>query len=257
MASDEYALITGGSSGIGEALAGLFAADGIALFLVASGGEQLKKVADQLRAEHNVAVETFAIDLTLPDATKKVYDYAHKNGIDVRYLVNNAGFGDRSSVVDAEPSRLAGMIRLNDEAPTLLSHYFSKDMIRAGRGSVTNIASIAAFIPGPNMATYYASKAYLLSFSLALSEELRPHGISVTAVCPGPTRSNFASAARASSSRIFSGNLPTSLQVATFAYKALQSEKLVATWGVRNRLLSRIATLLPRKKLLRMVNRVQ
>ncbi len=165
----------------------------------------------------------------------------------VRYLVNNAGFGDNSDVKDAELGRLQGMIRLNVEALVSLSKLFGSDMVRRGQGNIVNIASTAGFVPGPGMAVYYATKAFVLSFSQALASEFKDCGVAVTTVCPGATKSGFATAAKAEGTRLFAQRLPSSEAVAEFSYRAMKAGKLVAVWGLSNRLAVRFISLLPRR----------
>lgn len=253
----DYALITGASGGIGEALAHLFAEDGVSLVLVARNAEQLERVRSEIVAAHDVVVIVGSYDLSEPTAVQQLYDWTQSQKITIRYLINNAGFGDRANVRDAELERLQSMVHLNIESLVTLSKLYGSDMANRKQGTIVNIASIAGFFPGPGMAVYYASKAFVLSFSQALAVELELHGVQVSAVCPGATKTGFAAAANAEKARIFSGTLPTAAQVAVFTYKAMKKGQLVAVWGRGNRLIIRVISLLPRRWLARTVRRIQ
>ncbi len=252
-----YALITGASGGIGEALAHQFAQDGIPLILVARSADGLKRVKNELVSTYDVDVVVHACDLSKQNAAQQLHSWTQSQKLTVDYLVNNAGFGDRARVVVAELGRLEDMISLNVESLVALSKLYGGDMVTHKRGNIVNIASLAGFVPGPGMAVYYATKAFVLSFSQALAAELEPSGITVTVVCPGATKSGFARAAHAENTRLFRGKLPTSDQVARFTYKSMQRGNLVAVWGTGNRIAARFVSLAPRWQLLRVVRRLQ
>lgn len=254
---DGYALITGASGGIGRDLADCFAADGIPLILVARSEEKLKIARTEISERYAVDVRTHNLDLSKAGSPEKLYEWVSAEKLVVRYLINNAGFGDKAEVIDAELGRLQQMVGLNVEAPVVLSKLFGTDMAARKQGNIVNIASVAGLVPGPGMAVYYATKAFVLSFSQALAEELAADGVIVTAVCPGATKTGFAAAAGAGSSRLFSGRLPTAKKVAAFSYRAMQAGKLVAIWGAKNRIMSRIIGLLPRRRVLSVVRKLQ
>jgi uncharacterized protein len=253
----EYTLITGASGGFGEALAHRFAREGHNLILVARTKSQLDRVSKIIEQTYGVAAVTFVADLSNSKEVAELYSWTHHEKYRVTGLINNAGFGDRASVVEADVSRLQGMIRLNNEALTSLSKLYAQDMVSYGKGLIVNIASVAGLVPGPGMAVYFATKAYVLSFSQALAAELQPQGIQVTCICPGAASTGFASAAHAENSGIFRGKLPTADDIADFTMHAVKKRKLVAIWGFQNRLTSKLVSLAPRRLVLRSVNRMQ
>ncbi|MEM0989627.1 MAG: SDR family oxidoreductase [Pseudomonadota bacterium] len=181
------ALITGASSGIGLELAKLHAQAGGDLVLVARREDALEALASELTYSHGVSVQVVAVDLTQPDAAARVHDAAPH--IDI--LINNAGFGALRSFADQSLETQLAMISLNVRALTDLTHRYLASMCAQGGGRILNVASTAGFLPSPGMATYFATKAYVVSFSQALAQELRGSGITVTALCPGPVRTEF------------------------------------------------------------------
>lgn len=247
------ALITGASSGIGLAFAHVFAREGYDLFLVARDSDALAQAASRIHKDHGVTVRFISLDLTAPDAAKKVFS-AVKGDVDV--LVNNAGVGLYGLFEDTNWSREESLLSLNIDCVTQLSKLAVKHMRKRGSGCILNVSSVAAFLPGPYMSVYYASKAYVLSFSLALSEELRGSGVSVTCVCPGPTHSGFAQAADADRSSLFSGNLMAPGEVAEVGYQALMREKRFVVVGWRNKVNVFLTRLLPRWLQARIVRRI-
>lgn len=190
MSARRIALITGASEGLGVAFAKLFAERGHDLGLVARRGDRLEALADEIAASGKPRPLVFAMDLSKPQAAADLKDTVGAVGVQVEYLVNNAGFGLNGSFADLSADDQADMIDLNVRALTNLAHAFIPDL-KATRGGMLNLASVASFAPGPGMAVYYASKAYVLSFSEALSEELKPDGVRVTALCPGPVLTGF------------------------------------------------------------------
>lgn len=186
----KIALITGASEGLGAEFARLFAARGHDLGLVARRGDRLEALADEIAATGRPRPLVFAMDLAKPQAAADLKETVGAVGVHVEYLVNNAGFGLNGPFEELSAGDQAGMIDLNVRALTNLAHAFLPDL-KATRGGMLNLASVASFAPGPGMAVYYASKAYVLSFSEALSEELKPDGVRVTALCPGPVLTGF------------------------------------------------------------------
>src|SRR5258705_10147996 len=184
-----WALITGASSGIGYELAKLFAADQVNLVLVARNETRLKQVADELRAGHGVSARVLPKDLSLATAPVEIFDALRDMPISV--LVNNAGFGWRRQFAKGELQRSLEMMHVNMDALVQLTCLFAQQMVARGQGRILNVASTAAFQPGPWTAIYYASKAFVFSFSVALAEELAATGVTVTTFCPGPTRTGF------------------------------------------------------------------
>jgi len=187
----EIALVTGASSGIGEALARRLARDGLHLGLVARRGDRLEALAAELRAAHRIEAHVFPADLTKPGAVAALVDDVAARGLDVDWLVNNAGFGTVGLFHAMPVERELEEITLNVEALVELTGRLLPPMVRRGRGVVMNIASVGAYLPTPNMATYTATKAFVLSFSEAIAEELRDSGVRVLCVCPGVTRTEF------------------------------------------------------------------
>ena len=185
------ALVTGASSGIGAAIAREFASRGHAIALVARREERLRSLATELTTEHGVSAEAIACDVSDPAERERLADELRANGRSVEVLVNNAGFGHQADFVRSPHERMTEMVRVNCEAVVDLTSLFISGMVERGRGSVINIASTAAFQPLPGSAVYAASKAFVLSFSEAIRTELRGSGVSVTAVCPGPVKTEF------------------------------------------------------------------
>lgn len=240
------ALITGASSGIGLEFAKLFAKDKINVILVARDQKGLDTVAADLRKDFGVNAETMAIDLSLPGAAEQVHKKVAALGRTVDYLINNAGFGDYGNFLETDAKKEQSMIELNISALTELCKLFIPGMAVRKSGKILNVASTAAFLPGPFMAVYYATKAYVLSFSQAINGELRNTGVTVTALCPGPTKTNFEKAANAGSSNLFKGNLPSAQTVAMYGYKSMMKGKSVAVQGFRNKTLVFMMRFLPR-----------
>ena len=205
------ALITGASSGIGFELAGICAARGHDLVLVARREGTLLDLARTLTREHGVRAEAIAADLSHPDVAAAVVDRTSALGLDVDILVNNAGFGLYGPFSETSLDTEVEMIQLNITSLTALTKLLLPGMLERRAGRILNVASTASFFPGPLMAVYYATKAYVLSFSEAISNELEGTGVTVTALCPGPTASGFQAAANLEESKLFAGKtLPSS-----------------------------------------------
>lgn len=237
------ALVTGASSGIGYEIARVLASKGHNLVLVARREDNLRQLAHYLEREHSIKAVYIAADLTDPNAAQQIYDAVHQQNIPIDILVNNAGMGTwgpfTSSYTDADITAL----ETNVVALTQLSKLFSRDMVKRGLGKILNIGSITGFMPGPYMAVYHASKAYVLSFSLALRSELKGTGVSVTVVCPGPTTSEFHQIAGTVDLPLLKQvNMMGSAQVARAAVKAMHNRKAVEVPG----LLNKITVILPR-----------
>lgn len=246
------ALITGASSGIGLEIARLLAKDHDVVLAARSAGA-LETLADELRTSGH-AVRVVSVDLVDPGGVAKLTAEV----ADVDILVNNAGFGDFGAFGDADPAKLEEMIALNVSALTRLARTYLPGMLERGNGRILNVASTAAFQPGPLMAVYYATKAYVLSFSEALAEETRGTGVTVTALCPGPTSSGFQAGAAMEQSKLVRGKkLPSSAQVAAYAVGAMQRGKVVAVQGARNKVLAGSIRFTPRAVIRRMVHKMQ
>lgn len=189
--SHETVLISGASSGIGEALAWLFAEQGHDLVLVARSEDKLADLAHALAEDHGVEAQCYPADLSKPGAARRLFNAVNGDGQQVDILVNNAGVLEHGAFIDMDATQHQRMIQLNVAGLTDLLSHFLPPMAERGYGRVCNVASIAGFMPVPSLATYAATKAYVLSLSEALAEEMRPHGVSVTALCPGVTATNM------------------------------------------------------------------
>lgn len=187
----ETALVTGASGGIGEELARGLASRGYDLVLLARSGEKLERLSEDLGKRHQVRVERLSIDLSTTDAIGQVQRFVEAQEREVDVLINNAGFGTFGPFAESDVASEIGQIQLNVVTLTHLTRVFLPSMVRRGRGAILNVASTAAFQPGPLMSVYYATKAYVLSFSIALANELEGSGVTVTCLCPGPTRTGF------------------------------------------------------------------
>ena len=238
-------LITGASGGIGYELAKLFACDHHNLVLVARSADKLTQVATELQA-HNISVKTIALDLATPLASKFLFDQLRDTTIDT--LVNNAGFGAFGEFAQMPEAEILGQIHLNITALTELTRLFLPSMIQRRSGRIMNVASTAAFQPGPLMAVYYATKAYVLSFSQAIANELRGSGVTVTCFCPGATHTGFAQRAGTENSRIFKqfGAMPAE-RVARDGYRAVMEGKTIAISGAHNWIVAESVRFAPRK----------
>ncbi len=241
------ALITGASSGIGLELAKIHAINGHNLVLVARNISKLEELKTELENKHNVSIYVIGIDLSVTDSAKKVYDETSSKNIQIDYLINNAGFGDYGAFYETSWEKEQQMINLNITALTQFTKLYLKDMVSRSSGKIMNVASTASFQSGPLMAVYFATKAYVLSFSEAVNNEVSHTGITVTALCPGATVSGFESSANLEGSKMFTGRkLPGSKEVAEYAYKAMMKGKTVAIQGFMNKVLVASVRFLPR-----------
>jgi uncharacterized protein len=246
--------VTGASAGIGAELARLFARDGWNVVLVARSRDGLEKVGRELADAFGAAYHVVPADLVDPAAPRAIHDAVQALGVEVDALVNNAGFGMMGTFVDTgretptDLGRELEMLQVNVVALTHLSKLFLPAMVKRGRGYLLNVASTAAFQPGPLMAVYYASKAYVLSFSEALSVELDGTGVTATVLCPGPTRTEFQAAANMEGSRLFlTGNVMTAAQVAELGYNAMLAGRSSIVTGGVNRVMAAATRLVPRR----------
>ncbi|WP_029004347.1 SDR family NAD(P)-dependent oxidoreductase [Azorhizobium doebereinerae] len=240
------ALVTGASTGIGYELALLLARDGHRLVLVSRDRERLESAAARLRAEvPGVAIETHPVDLADPDGLEEVCARAAHLAPDV--LVNNAGFGGYGPFARTSPAEEAAMIATNVTALTMLAKAVLPGMLERSTGRILNVGSTASFAPGPFAAVYAATKAYVLSFSEALAEETRGSGVTVTALCPGPTHTRFAARASMGGTRVFRGPVAQAGEVARIGYDALQAGRSVVVVGRVNRLMLFAIRFTPRR----------
>ena len=251
------ALVTGASGGIGEDLARLFAEDGHDLVLVARSRDRLARIGEELSAGHGVSARVIASDLARPESPREIYDELERAGVRVDALVNNAGFGSYGLFAETDPQRELGLLQVNVVALTHLTKLFLPAMLARKRGYVMNVASTAAFQPGPLMAVYYASKAYVLSFSEALANECEGTGVRVSALCPGPTETGFVAAAGMQQSKLFERGAMTAREVAEAGYRGMLAGKAVVIPGFRNALLARAVGLAPRRLVTKAVRGIQ
>jgi short-subunit dehydrogenase len=252
------ALITGGSTGIGFELARQFAAHGHDLVLAARNADQLEAAAGKIEGKYGVSVKTFSIDLVDGDAPQRLFDSLTGDGVQVDFLVNNAGFGSGGEFVDTDINRELDMIQVNCSALIHLTKLFLPAMVKRKEGKIMNVASTAAFQAGPGHSIYYASKAFVLSFSEAIAEELHRTGITVTALCPGPTESNFAERAGTNKSRLFTqAKVATAEEVSKFGYHAMLKGQRVAIPGIQNKLMIQAERFVPRILVNKIAHRMQ
>lgn len=252
------ALVTGASSGIGWELAKLLAADGHDLVCVARGGKKLESLAKDLEAAFPIKVAVVAQDLSKPDGPRAVLDEVGRLGLDLEVLVNDAGFGVYGPFAETDLEEELQMIRVNVLAVTALAKGVLPGMLRRGSGRILNVASTAAFQPGPLMAVYYATKAYVLSFSEAIANELDGTGVTVTALCPGPTETEFQKRAGVEKTRLFRGPLVTDARsVAKAGYAAMRRGRRVVVPGLANKLLVQAERFAPRRLVTAIARRIQ
>jgi len=244
----QTALVTGASSGIGYELVKLFARDRYNLVLVARSADKLNQLASELQNQFGIVVKTIPLDLAVAPAAKFLFDQLQREGIAVDVLVNNAGFGAFGEFAQMPEQEILDQIHLNVTALTHLTRLFLPSMRVRRAGRIMNVASTAAFQPGPLMAVYYATKAYVLSFSEAIANELRGSGVSVTCFCPGATNTNFAKRAGTESSRLFKHmGAMDAATVARDGYRGLMAGKTVVISGAHNWLVAESVRFAPRK----------
>ena len=251
------ALVTGASGGIGEELARLFAADGHGLVLVARSRDKLSALAEELSDRHNVSARVIAADLARAEAPREIFDELRRDDIAVDALVNNAGIGSYGPFAETDEKTELDLLQINVVALTHLTKLFLPAMIARRRGYVLNVASTAAFQPGPLMAVYYASKAYVLSFTEALANETSGTGVRVSALCPGPTETGFVAAAGMSESKLFDANVMSARSVAVEGYRGMLSGKTIVIPGFRNQLLASGYRFAPRSLITKIVRGIQ
>jgi short-subunit dehydrogenase len=259
-ADRETVLVTGASSGIGLELAKCFAADGCRLILIARNKEALEKLAGELRRKNKVEAIVLAADLSLPETAKQIFEELSAQKFSVDILVNNAGFGLHDAFVKLPLQRQLEVIQVNVMALTELTGLFLPGMIERRRGGILNVGSVAGFQPGPGMTVYYATKAYVLSFTEALAEELSDAGLTVTALCPGPTTTNFGNVARGQKTRKIKTKKMSAETVAIYGHRAFRKGKRLAVPGLSNRLLIFMNRITPRwfpRKIIKFYNRTK
>jgi short-subunit dehydrogenase len=251
------ALVTGASSGIGLEIAKLLAARGYDLCLTARNADALARLADEFAAEHRIATTVVVADLAAPDGVDRLLEAVRQRGVGVDLLVNNAGFGWSGAFASMPESELVAMLQVNVVALTRLARAVLPGMLERRRGRILNVASTAGFFAGPHMAVYYATKAYVISFSEAIAEEISGSGVTVTALCPGPTLTGFAERAQMSQSNLFKlATVMTAADVARAGVDgALRGKRLVIP-GVLNRILIESSRVSPRRLTTRITGRL-
>ncbi len=252
------AVITGASLGIGRAFAYVCARDGFDLILVARSQVQLDSLAAELRQSTGSKVLTISQDLSEPGAADEVFQQVSRSGLPVEALINNAGFGLLGPFWEVDRRQQQRMVQLNIAALTDLTRLFLPGFIERRRGRILNVASTAAFQPGPLMAVYYASKAYVVSFSQAVHNEARRFGVTVTCLCPGPTKTEFAQRAGMNATKLFSGKATMSAEtVAAIGYRAMKRGKPLVIAGRLNALGAFLTRFAPMRLTAAMARRMQ
>lgn len=247
-------LVTGASSGIGLELARCFAAERCRLVLVARNAAALESLATELRQVHNTEVRVLPADLAQAETPGQLFAELQRAGLCVDVLVNNAGFGAHGDFAELPLARQLEMVQVNVTALMQLTGLFLPGMVARHQGGVLNVASTAAFQPGPGMAVYFATKACVLAFGEALAEELRGSGVTVTTLCPGPTRTNFGKVANFRGGDHLTRHAMSAAAVARYGHEAFRRGRVLAIPGLSNRLLTLLVRLLPRLVVRRMVH---
>lgn len=247
MNSNSFAIVTGASGGIGYELAKLLAKDHYNLILIARNIENLNKIKTELENYFSVSVFVIKKDLSVAGVSKELFDEIINMDVKVRILINNAGFGDYSPFVESNINKHRRMMQLNIITLTELTRLFLPDLIKQKEGKILNLASIASFMPGPMMSVYYATKAYVLSLTEAISYELKGSGVTVTALCPGPTKTKFFDVAEADNPK-FNKLLKTAdpTYVAEYGYSAMKKGRVIARPNFFNRIIIFSLRFMPR-----------
>ena len=257
MPAAKTTLITGASSGIGLEMARVWAHHGHRLILVSRDATKLDQLAIELRRDYSVGVEVIPQDLSDVSSVEKLAKSVRDRGLKVDTLINNAGFSVYGPFTEQREEDISGLLAVNIEALTLLSRVFLPEMVLSGDGMIINVASTAAYLPGPLMATYYASKAYVLSFTYALAEELDGTGVHVMALSPGITITGFAARAKMQRSKIRHMKAMTAEEVAIAAYEGAARKSRNVVPGFRNWFLTKTIGIMPRHVLAAMARRMQ
>jgi uncharacterized protein len=253
----ETALITGASGGIGEELARLLAAAHIDVVLVARSADKLSALAVELVRAHGIQAHVLAQDLSLPSAPEAIVRDLAARGLAIDILINNAGFGTYGLFAETPADEEARLIQVNITALTLLTKLLLPPMLKRRHGRIMNVASTAAFQPGPLMAVYYASKAYVLSFSEALSNETAGTGVTVTCLCPGPTGTGFQERAQMKESQLFSTlGVASAADVARAGFDAMMAGQAIVVPGLVNKVGAQLPRVAPRAIVRRMMRSI-
>lgn len=251
-------LITGASGGLGLEFAKLFAKDGHNLILVARNEGKLYSIKNELEAKYHVEVYVYAKDLSIDNSAFDIYDYTLEKEIVIDTLINNAGFGDYGKFINSDLGKQTDMIHVNVITLMQMCYLFGKSMGNQGHGTILNMCSTAGFQPGALMSVYYATKAFVLSFTEALAVEMERSGVSVIAYCPGPTNTGFVENAHLEASGLFKHlKNATSKEVAFYGYKQMKKKKVIVVHGFINKSLALFARLFPRKFVRNMVYKIQ
>ncbi|MBQ8161483.1 MAG: SDR family oxidoreductase [Clostridia bacterium] len=246
MRQHETALVTGASSGLGLAFARLLARKKYNIVVVARREDKLNELKEELE-RNGISVYVCPVDLSIPDAALKIQSFTQSQGLNIDVLINNAGFGDSGSFADSDWKKQYSMVQVNIAALMQLTYCYLPQMIERGSGEILNLSSVAAFCAGPQMSVYYASKAFVRSFSEAVSEEVKGTGVTVTAFCPGPTATGFEAAAdMGSHSRMFQ-KAASAEDVAKAGLKAMRQRKVLCYPGAFTKTMSFFSRLLPRR----------
>ncbi len=252
------ALITGSSNGIGYELAQIHASKGDDLVLIARNRNRLEQVKIELEKKKHIKVHVISKDLSLPDSAKEIYDDLMQNNISIEYLINNAGFGNFGLFAESDWKRQEQMINLNVMSLVHLTWLILPEMMKRGSGKIMNVASVASFSPGPTMAVYFATKAFVLSFSEAINNEVSSNGVTVTALCPGSTITGFREAAASLiGNPSYNKSTPTAHQVALFGYRSMMKGRAVAIHGLKNRIMANSVRFAPRSLVTKFARKVQ
>lgn len=252
------ALVTGASGGIGLELARLFAKGGHDLILVARNEAKLNELALYLGKMYRCNVAVIPADLSQPEVPEGLMEELKTRGLRVDVLVNNAGFGENKLFAEQDVRRIMEMMQLNMTTLTQLTRLVLPQMLAARKGKILNVASVAAFAPGPLMAIYYATKAYVLSFSEAIGNELKGTGVTVTALCPGPTRTGFAAAAGGTNTNLYNApGVMDAAPVAEAGYRGCMKGKAVVIPGLLNKILVWVIAFSPRAMVTPISRRLQ
>jgi short-subunit dehydrogenase len=254
----QTALITGASSGLGYEFSQLFAQDRYNLVLVARNEQKLSQLANDLISRFSIAVKIIVKDLSDPASPEEIFTELQQDGIAVDILVNNAGFATYGFFSEIDLPTELQMMQVNIVTLTHLTKLFLREMLKRRSGKILNVASTAAFQPGPLMAVYYATKAYVLSFSEAIANEVQGSGVTVTALCPGPTESGFQKRAAMEQSKLVKGRkIPDAATVAKAGYRALMRNQTILVPGLANQLLTFSIRFLPRSFVRQAVRNMQ
>jgi len=256
----KVALITGASGGIGLELAHVMAKEKHNLVLVARSIDKLNELADELIQTHGIKVKTYKADLSNAKEIENLYQQTQNDDIEVSYLINNAGFGEYGNFIENDWEKLNSMMQLNIVSLVHLTNLYSKNMVSSKFGKIMNVASTAAFQPLPYFAVYAATKSFVLSFSEAIASELKSHGITVTALCPGLTETGFVETASLENTKFLDkakSSMATAEEVAEYGYEAMMKGKTVAVHGMVNSIMAQSSRFLPRDLVTTIVKKMQ